>query len=122
MKTIENCGYIFNFAGHGAFDPDGKVGELTQAQIDEHNAELAKAEVEAMKGSGRGLLYRRTIDSRINVGTWDGSKNFPVTCCRESWHNMAGKRFDYWFNFDGSRWHGVNIGNNDIVRVKRCKK
>lgn len=115
------AGYIFNFNGHGAFAPTGKVGDLTQAEIDTHNRLLAQAELEAMKRNGRAVLYRRTIEGRIHVGTWEGSKNFPVTCCRQGRHNMAGERMDVWFNFDGSRWHGVNIGDNDICRVKRLK-
>jgi len=123
IKTADGSpiGYIFNFTGHGAFAPTGKVGELSQPEIDAHNHALAELEVEAMKASGRAVLYRRTIGARIHVGTWEGSTNFPVTCCRESRHNIAGTREDVWFNFDGSRWHGVNIGDNDICRVHRCK-
>lgn len=30
-----NAGYIFNFQGHGAFDPNGKIdAPMSQAEID----------------------------------------------------------------------------------------
>ena len=63
---------------------------------------------------------------------WDGAKvcNWPSTLVfigcryRTSYHNFAGKngRTDVWFcGPDGHTWHGVNIGNHQIVRCKRTK-
>lgn len=42
-----------------------------------------------------------------------------------SFHNMAGRdgRTDYWFTGpDGKNWHGVNIGDMDLVRCHRLKR
>lgn len=145
MKTIDHglivdnsttpptcCGYIFNFPRHGAFAPDGKVkvggAELTQEQIDTHNRLLGQAEWEAMLKRGRGVLYvsksiPSSTGSHFIVGNWAGTHKVNCSDFRKSFHNMAGRdgRTDVWFYLDGSRWHGVNIGDNDICRVRRCK-
>jgi hypothetical protein len=115
--------YLFNFAGHGVYGPNGKV-TINPVDIAKHNKELAQAELEAMRAIGRALLYTRDIDGKAHVGTWDGSFNWPVSYQRSSWHNMAGKngRTDFWFTGpDGKQWHGVNIGDNQIVRTRRIK-
>lgn len=135
MQTLENgllvtddaiMGYIFNFNGHGSFAPDGKVGELSQAQVDAHNAALAKIELDAILEAGRGMFYLFYTDGKVShVGTWASKpgERLRVSCSRKSWHNFAGRdgRTDVWFRMDGSEWHGVNIGDSDIVRVKRLK-
>jgi len=125
------AGYIFSFSGHGGFEPSGKVQlqngvlrDLTQGEIDTHNRLLGEAEFEAIKKRGRGILYLTKQGGNYVVGTWaSGADKISVWRARVSWHNMAGKdgRTDVWFNLDGSTWHGVNIGDNQICRVKRCK-
>lgn len=148
VKGNTACGYIFNFAGHGAFAPHGKVRlkngvlrDLTQDEIDTHNRLLGEAEFAALKKNGRGIMYLTrekvadtVIDSgsqRVNaecvryyVSLWSGTGKTRVSYQRKSFHNMAGKdgRTDVWFTLDGSNWHGVNIGDNQICRVRRCKK
>lgn len=122
-------GYIFNFKGHGAFTPDGKVyEEMTEAQIKAHNSALARAEVEAMKEHGCAVLYLHTVDNKTTIGTWTlQAPTFPVNHSKTSRHYVPNcwrqvKRTDYWFTGpDGKAWHGVNIGDNDIVRCKRLK-
>ena len=136
--TPPTCaGYIFNFQGR-AFAPDGKLDGLTQEEIDTHNRLLADAEWSALKEHGRGVLYLTHKDipacppsngvqplelKTLAVSTWAGQRFARVYHSRKSWHNMAGEdgRTDVWFMLDGSRWHGVNIGDNDLCRVKRCK-
>lgn len=110
--------YILHFENK-AFSPDGKV-QMSEAEAKAHNAELAKAQIEEMKASGHAILYMH--EKGAKVGTWEGSFKFPAVT-RSSFHNMAGKngRRDVWFTFDGSTWHGVNIGDNDIVRCRRTK-
>ena len=132
------AGYIFNFSERGAFAPTGRVKingqeeELTQSQIDEHNQLLAAAEWRAMLKHGRGILYLTPADKNTTAGKlghyrvsdWPGCNQAFTYHERTSFHNMAGRngRLDVWFMLDGSRWHGVNIGDNQILRVKRCKK
>lgn len=122
------AGYVFHFQGHGAFDPSGKIAEApTFDEVESHNRQLARREIEAMKTAGRGILYlfytkeqagNRHLPS--HVGTWASSadERFAITY-RTSRNNWGAKRTDVWFRFDGSIWHGVNIGDNDIVRCKR---
>lgn len=129
MNIPDNAGYVFNFQGHGAFDPNGRVSADADDQaIARHNAELAEREIREMRINGRALLYyfpaRVCPDGfkRDFVGTWDSSTLFMVCNQNSSWHNIGGKRIDLWFRDpDGATWHGVNIGDNDIVRCKRNK-
>lgn len=118
-------GYIFKFEGHGVFDPNGKIDEpLSDLDIINHNTKLAIMEIEAAMKTGKALLYLyRDRTQSYSVGTWDGTYKFPCLKGKTSWHNFAGKdgRRDCWFNINGQRWHGVNIGNNDIVHAKRIK-
>lgn len=114
-------GYIFNFQ-RGAYSPEGKVAEaISQSQIDAHNRRLAQAEIEAMKQTGRAVLYLHKRADGFHVGSWDGSQDFSPWWVSFSRHNIGRTRTDVWFNFDGATWHGVNIGNNDLVRCKRTK-
>lgn len=116
-------GYIFKFE-RGAYSPDGRMPEMSDVEIKEHNSRLATAEIDAAKQTGKALFYEREIGDKMHIGTWEGSFNFPVHQTRKSWHNMAGKdgRRDYYFiGPDGNHWHGVNIGDNQIVRSHRLK-
>lgn len=135
------CGYIFNFNGHGAFDPGGKVKidgrNATDAEIESHNSLLSRMELDGMKKHGRGVLYlhrevkhwqhegKPATSTAYFVGTWAAkdTDRIKVYHTTTSFHNMAGRdgRRDVWFNLDGKRWHGVNIGDNDIVRCKMTK-
>jgi len=121
-------GYIFKFEGHGVFDPNGKIEEpLSDLDIINHNTKLAIMEVESALKTGKATFY---ISYKINenglksysVGTWDSTYKWPATI-RTSWHNFVGKdgRRDCWFKIKDQCWHGVNIGNNDIVHAKRIK-
>lgn len=124
-KPINNFGFIFNFKGHGSFDPNGKVEvngqELSQEDINKHNSLLAYREWQNMIKGGSGVLY--LLNNGEFVGDWIGENKLNINYSRESFHNMAGKngRRDVWFRLDGSRWHGVNIGDNNICRVRRTK-
>lgn len=114
--------YIFNFNGHGAWSPDGKV-EMTDEQIEAHNSRVQAMEMEAMKQTGRAVLYLFSDAKGLSVGTW-ASKDFqrtPVIRSRQSSNNWGAQRTDVWFFATGSKWHGVNLGDNDIVRCKRIK-
>lgn len=113
------AGYILNFNGRG-YSPDGVVGAPSQADIDAHNSALAAAELAHLKATGRGVLY---LGADGQVTQWAGKLIGTAHHQRKSWHNMAGRdgRTDVWFEFDGSTWHGVNIGDSQILRVRRTK-
>ncbi len=97
---------------------------MTPEQIEEHNNRLMVAELEAMKQTGRAVLYLfKGATGELYVGQW-ASQPFQRTRVWKVSHsrnNWGAQRTDVWFNADGSSWHGVNLGDNDIVRVKRIK-
>lgn len=54
---------------------------------------------------------------------WPGTIEFLIEHRKTSFHNIAGKRHDVWFiGPDGAWWHGVNIGDNQILRCHRLKR
>ena len=118
------CGYLMSFEGKGIYSPDGKV-EVTKEQLTEHNNNLQVRELETLKKYNKGVLYLTETGNREGlVSQWAGNVIARGVPLKKSWHNMAGPngRTDVWFDFDGSTWHGVNIGDNQILRVKRNKR
>jgi hypothetical protein len=128
-KTSTIQGYLFNFEGRGAFAPGGKVGGLTAEQIHRHNTALASLELEAMKREGRGILYlceHNDSGTRGCVSQWAGGFRQPIYWSKRSRHFVPGCphevwRRDVWFSLEGESWHGVNIGDNEILRCHRLK-
>lgn len=61
--------------------------------------------------------------SNGRVINWPGTLDIPVMFSRKSFHNMAGKngRMDVWFNYEGKHFWGVNVGDNDLLRIKAIK-
>lgn len=126
------CGYVFEALGKGAFEPCGRIQvadgnasrEATSEEIQTHNNLLARAELDAMEKHGKGVLYlSRDANGAYSVASWSGlGKTFANV--RKSWHNMAGRdgRRDVYFTLGGKRWHGVNIGDNQICRCHVLKK
>lgn len=56
------------------------------------------------------------------VTTWASEHMGTVTRVKHGRHNIAGHRLDVWFTVtDGAQWHGVNIGDNQVLRCKRLK-
>lgn len=87
---------------------------------------------EDMKKYGKALLYltvtppkegvRHGFGTGGKVSNWPGTLSFNVGV-RVGRHNIAGKRYDVWFAFDGNMWHGVTYGDNtQICHCKRTKE
>ena len=123
-------GYIFKFKDYGMFDQDGKiVDSLSDLDIINHNTKIAILEFQSAMKTGKAIFYLHytlkecDLKSEYIVGTWDGTYKFPCIEVKTSWRNFAGKdgRLDLWFKIKDQCWHGVNIGNNDIVYAKRIK-
>ena len=71
-----------------------------------------------MREKGRITLYLTDHE----VTNWPGTLRFKVLEKRSSYHNMVGRngRTDVWFKDEaGNRWHGVNIGNSQILRCRK---
>lgn len=77
--------------------------------------------------TGRAVLYltQNKVKQGEHFVTAYRVTNWPGTLEIKPWrigkgrHNIAGTRIDVWFDFKGQSWHGVNIGDNDILRCKR---
>ena len=73
----ERCfGYLFNFAGHGVFEPTFGKLEVTAEDAKTHNQLLSQAEIEGLDqncavGLG-GLFYTHKENGRTVVATWLG--------------------------------------------------
>lgn len=99
------------------YGPDGKVCDACYAEWQEAY----------MREEGKIDLYLSAAIGLSRTGwkvtNWPGTLSFSAEV-RRSDHNIAGKngRRDVWFDFDGYVWHGVNIGDNQILRCKRTKK
>lgn len=74
----------------------------------------------ALETQDRITLYLVKRKDRYFVVNWPGTLEIPVYV-REGRHNIGRTRFDTWFSVAGKHWHGVNIGDNDILRCKRVK-
>lgn len=53
---------------------------------------------------------------------WPGSFELRPTYVRKGSHNIARERIDAWFKFNHHHYHGVNIGDNQCMKVTRLKK
>jgi len=59
---------------------------------------------------------------RYFVGTWDGSKKVQA-CSTGYWRsNFGDERRSFSFRWDGIRFHGINAGDNDIVRCREYRR
>lgn len=72
-----------------------------------------------MKDHGVNTLYL----SNGKITNWPGTLQYPANRIHESRHNLGHTRVDVWFyGPDNKIWHGVNIGDNQILRCKRTQR
>jgi len=62
-------------------------------------------------------------DGKWRVMNWPGTLRFPVKRLKRGSHNIAGSRYDVWFNGpDGHEWYGVNYGeDSQVCHCRRTK-
>ena len=74
---------------------------------------------DAMIKHGRSTLY---LDTRTRTVTnWPGTLTIPLTTIRTGRHNMAGTRYDVYFQGpDRTPWHGVTYGDN--TQLCHCRQ
>jgi hypothetical protein len=87
----------------------------------------AERDKKQMREAGKIALYLTTKqDTGGNYGdakitNWPGSLEFKGRY-HKGRHNIAGSRYDVWFTFEGTNWHGVTYGDNtQICHCKRTK-
>lgn len=82
----------------------------------------AEIDRQYMRDNERITLYLDESNITKKVTNWHGSLEFIVIFYRIGKHNICGKRIDFWFNFEGFIWHGVQMGDfNQIAHCKRTK-
>lgn len=74
-----------------------------------------------MRQNGKNMLYLVQDGQNWHVTNWPGTLKLPCGV-RVGRHNIAGKRYDVWFRFEGTEWHGVKYGDNtQICHCRRLK-
>lgn len=124
------AGYVFEFKGHGAFDPNGALQvngrPVTPDEIATHNKLLGEMEVAGLVEHGKGLLYlSKQADGTYSVQTWAGTwktQAFHTKTWRAAaFGGMIPAITVYFTGPDGKRWMGINKGHSQILRVRRLK-
>lgn len=62
--------------------------------------------------------------NRWNLQNWTGKLSIPIYRVKRGRHNIAGVRRDFWFEFWGNAYHGVQYGYEDysqLTTVTRIK-
>ena len=89
------------------------VGELDQQDFDK------------LKVGEKTILYLSTNKkgkSKYKVSNWCDTFSIPIYRIHEGNHNIAGKRYDFWFDWKGKEFWGVQYGDNtQIAHIKRLK-
>ena len=107
-----------------------KKGESITRSLAHCYACCAEREKARMIESGRATLYLTSETAPTGGGhvrhfatDWPGELKFRVHTISKGRHNMARTRVDAWFiGPDGAPWHGVNIGDDQILRCRRLGK
>lgn len=112
-------GFLLDF-GSKVFAQGTEI-DFPVADVPAHNAKMLDLITEGMRQTGRGVLYlSKNADGKWIVTDFTGKFTMQPLSVKKSGHNMA-DRFDAWFRFEGFVWHGVNIGDNEILRCRRTK-
>ena len=79
----------------------------------------AEHDRDIMRTTGRITLY---LCGNTRLTNWPGSLVIEPYRLRIGRHNIAGKRYDVWFHFEDTKWHGVQYGSNtQICHCRRLK-
>lgn len=66
-------------------------------------------------------LYLDTKQKTLS--NWPGTFKIQLHYIKQGSHNIAGKRYDVWFDYAGKEFHGVQFGDNtQICHIKRIGK
>lgn len=72
-----------------------------------------------------GMFTVGTYQPAQSVSNWPGSLKIVPARVSKSKHIVCGRysttRYDVWFRAEGRNWHGVNIGDGQILRCKAVK-
>ena len=76
------------------------------------------AELQNLPIGGKTYLYLNT--GKKTLTNWPGTLKIQLHFIRTGKHNIAGKRYDVWFNYAGNHFHGTTYGDmTQICHIKR---
>lgn len=73
-----------------------------------------------MRDKGKITLYLTQENSHYVIGNWPGTFKVSPFRVKVGRHNMAGKRYDAYFSFEGKPWKGVTYGDN--TQICHCRQ
>jgi hypothetical protein len=120
---ILDCGHApsehYSFTTGYGFEP-GTSRKICYACCTEND----KAQ---MRKDGKTTLYLTKRETETDypsathfASNWPGSLKLPIYGVRVGYHNIARRRYDVWFTFEGQNWHGTQYGDN--TQILHCKK
>lgn len=114
-----------------AFDNKGKIAFANFDTWQDENKNPVQICMDCSKKAWKKLLSDIPIRGKINlyltygkeekyVSNWIGSLKIYLHRIKASPHNIAGTRRDFWFNIDGSKFHGVQYG--EFSQIAHCTR
>jgi hypothetical protein len=80
------------------------------------------AALENAKVGDKLVYYLSSEEGKHTLSNWPGTMVIRLHSVRKGRHNIAGKRYDFWFDYKGNNFHGVQYGDNtQIAHIKRIK-
>lgn len=130
MKSVicKKCGKVCNheepFTGYGVYDGQTYCYDCCgiierAALLEEGKAVLyLTLDQEPQLYNKRGWYYPKSA----KLSNWPGTFSISIHAIKVGGHNITGRRFDVWFKFYGSQWHGVQYGDNtQLCHVRRLR-
>jgi hypothetical protein len=122
-QTLCDCGHYATCDGLGTGYETNAAGVKTCYTC------IGDADRKALIETGKqiGCLVSRPYSSDGKAvqwfyTNWLGSFEVKVGgAVHHSRNNFGAARIDFWFTFEGAKYWGVNIGDNQIARVRRIK-
>lgn len=71
------------------------------------------------RGERMCLYLTGSVVNGYEITNWPGSLRLKPTRVSKGKHNIARTRYDAWFMFQGTWWHGVQYGEN--TQLLHCK-
>lgn len=79
-----------------------------------------KKELLEMPIGGKTMLYLDTKEMKLT--NWPGTLQIKLHNIRKGRHNIAGRRYDIWFQYGQNQFHGTQYGDmTQICHIKRIK-
>ena len=134
-KTLCDCGHeaISNgFSTGYGIDANGKktcfecCGKQDREELLRNGKQIGYLEIKRKTYDGLGTIHFGTGLDTFEDGfysNWPGTFKIPVKGidAKRSINNFGAERLDFWFQFEGHRYWGFNVGDNQIAHVRRIK-